>query len=344
MSRWAVVGVPDTLRNGGELRASHLFRNLIERTNALSFYRPDVHFPTRAMRHVRSLLPGVNIAAAELLPQASLPLARRLTRLRVLDLHDHPVVQAEAMGVHWDDAERARQDRLTASNLAAFDRIVVVSESFADLAGVPQVQRIAISNGTDTRSIVPGPWPSRPTVGFISGAAPGRGVESIVEAVRIIRQADPDVLLKLGLAAPNLASAHYLSGLRQELAGEAWVEIRTVPYREVGRYLASTTVLAIPHPNHPYYDSALPVKLFDGLAAGRPVVVTPRLETARIVRTSGAGIVTRSDAVEDLAAAIETCLQDRSSRERMGRNARLVAEKKYDWEALSRRLSSALGL
>jgi glycosyltransferase involved in cell wall biosynthesis len=342
MSRWAVVGVPDALRHGGDLRASHLFRNLIDRTNALSFYRPDVHLASRAARHLPSLMPGVNVAAAELLPQASVPLARRLTRLRVLDLHDHPVLQAEAIGLPLDHMERARQQRLTHSNIRAFERVVVVSETFADLAEVPAIQRITIPNGTDTRVITPGPWPTRPRIGFVSGAAPGRGIEVLIEAARLVRQHLPDVELKLGLAATGKHSEAYLAAIKQAVAGDSWVHISAVPYPALSQYLADTTVLAIPHPAHPYIDSAVPVKLLDSMAAGRPLVVTPRLETSRIVSDAQAGIVTASDTPDDIASALTACLEDGLGQKAFGQNARIAAEQRYDWQILAKRLADVV--
>ena len=119
--RWAVVGVPETSAHGGDLRARHIFGELTDRTDALSFYRPDTTMLMRAVHHPMSLIPGVNIASAELLPQITLGVAAKLTHLRVLDLHDHPVLQAEAIGFPMSQEERGRQERLTETNLGAFE-------------------------------------------------------------------------------------------------------------------------------------------------------------------------------------------------------------------------------
>jgi colanic acid biosynthesis glycosyl transferase WcaI len=341
VSRWAVVGVPDTLRHGGDLRASHIFRDLIERTQALTFYRPDLRLLARASHHPMSLLPGVNVAAAELLPQASLPFARRMTHLRLLDLHDHPVLQADAIGFSLEPRTRAAQLRLTRMNIEAFNRVIVVSESFADLAGVPADRRITVPNGTNTEVIVPGPWPSRPTIGFISGAAPGRGIEVLVEASRLVRHSIGDLRLKLGLTATDRASAQYLAALRNSLSQHSWIEISSVPYLSLSAYLADTTVLAIPHPPHPYIDSAVPVKLLDSMAAGRPVVVTPRTETASIVRAANAGIIVRSDEPGEIADDLMRCLEDGALRQTLGDNGRRAAVERFDWRVLSQRVSEA---
>lgn len=340
--RWAVVGVPDHVSNGGDLRASHLFRELVRRTQAISFYRPGIHLLRQAVRRPGSVLPGVNIAAAEFLPSNTVRLAETFTRLRILDLHDHPVLQAEAMGISIGDSERRAQERLILTNLEAFERIVVVSDSFGDLAGVPTDCRLTIPNGTDPEAIQAGPWPSSPFIGLLSGAAPGRGIENLIESVELLRTDVPHVKLSLGLTATGTASAGYLADLRRNTASIDWVTIRSVPYAEVGEFLASTTLLAIPHPSNAYMDSALPVKLFDSMAAGRPLVVTPRTETARVVMAADAGIVASSDDPRDLAEALRRCLGDEARAREMGANARRAAEDLYDWRRLAGRLADSV--
>ena len=89
-------------------------------------------------------------------------------------------------------------------------------------------------------------------------------------------------------------------------------------------------------------DAALPVKLFDSMAAGRPVVVTPRHETVRIVTSCSAGLVARSDHVDDFAAAIARLLLDQSLRQELGANARRCAVEHYDWSVLAGHLADAL--
>jgi glycosyltransferase involved in cell wall biosynthesis len=82
------------------------------------------------------------------------------------------------------------------------------------------------------------------------------------------------------------------------------------------------------------------VKLLDSMAAGRPVVVTPRTETRRIVEAAGAGVVTGGDEPEALAGAIEPLLADPSLAARLGAAGRAAVERDYDWVVIGRRLAS----
>jgi glycosyltransferase involved in cell wall biosynthesis len=110
-------------------------------------------------------------------------------------------------------------------------------------------------------------------------------------------------------------------------------------HRSQGSQFETVTVLL---PPGAYWDVASPVKLFDSMAAGRPVVVTPRLETARVISEANAGLVAASDRAEDVAAAMAAVLADPERAAEMGAAGRRCAETTYDWRVLSSRLADAV--
>ncbi len=203
-------------------------------------------------------------------------------------------------------------------------------------------QTIIASNGTDTRLIVPGPWPEIPTVGMVSGASPRRGIEAVIDACRGLRSEIPDLKLRLALVGTTIEGKAYLDALKSSTADEPGLTIETVPFGELSPWLAKTTVLVLPHPAGSYYDAVLPIKLFDYLAAGRPIVTTPRVATADRVTRHGAGLVTEGDTPDDLAAPIARLLADPALARRMGSTGRAAAESTYDWQAIGRQLASDL--
>jgi glycosyltransferase involved in cell wall biosynthesis len=74
----------------------------------------------------------------------------------------------------------------------------------------------------------------------------------------------------------------------------------------------------------------------------RPVVVTPRIETATVVRAYDAGIVADGDRPEDLATALLRVLTDRELGTRLGANGRKAAVQHLDWSVVGGRLADAL--
>ena len=331
------------VRWGGDMRRRYLFDALIRRTNAratdswkppalMKEFRPKWQFWTR-----RPL-----VASAELLRQPSIDVIRGRGRPIAVDLHDEPIAAATAFGIP-PGAERKRELEATwQANVDAFASLIVPTQAFADFCRLESGRTIVAANGTDTRHVLPGPPPIEARVGLASGAGPGRGIETLIEASRLARRERADLRLGLWLVGTSAASRQYLEDLRAQLADEAWIEVATIRYRHLPAALARAAVLCIPHPPSTYFDLALPVKLADYMAAGRPVVVTPRTETAKVVRRFGAGIVTDGDRPEDLAAALLAALDDGDGRARMGANGRKAAEDHFDWQVIGDALADEI--
>ncbi len=353
---WVVIREGQHERWGGELRRHHVFARLAERTGARVV--ESGWYPALLRRAVRGpllgSLPGPllarlpqlrskpRFAASEKLRDRLLDAAIALTDPTVVAVYDDPVAQARALGVPQVagrlDELAARQRR----NVATFRWLVVPTRSFAELVGLDLDRVIVGGNGTDAGRIQVGPWPSRPSIGIVSGAAPGRGLELLVEAVSFARTAIPDLALRMWLVPTSAASGEYLDGLRTSVAARPWVDIATAPYDRLGDTLATASALCIPHPANAYMDVALPVKLFDSLAAGRPLVVTPRTETAAVVREFGVGVVAAGDRAEDLATAIVDLVSDEAALRSLGGRAREAAEQTFDWHVVGDRIASAV--
>jgi glycosyltransferase involved in cell wall biosynthesis len=90
----------------------------------------------------------------------------------------------------------------------------------------------------------------------------------------------------------------------------------------------------------PLYEHSLPTKLVEGLAAGRPVIVSADGDAAEIVSGSGAGVAAPAEDVTALRRAIlELAGADRRS---SGMAARQVAVERFDRRAIVLRLASLL--
>jgi glycosyltransferase involved in cell wall biosynthesis len=337
---WIVLEEGSRLRWGGDLRRYYLLRPLARMARARfgGGWTSDV---------LSSLLDASgstrpHLASTELLDDEALLIATRRTRPTVVDLHDEPIAHAAALG-HELTVERTRElSQLFQSNVEAFRTVICQSPEFVRLVGLEPRRTFIATSGTDTRWIVPGPWPAAPVVGMVSGASPGRGIEALVAACRILRADSPDLRLELTLAGTTDAGREYLAALIASIADEPWIGVKAVPYREIGPRLAEATVLVIPHPANPYWDAVLPIKLFDYLAAGRPIVATPRSATAALLESSSAGIIAKGDGLTDIAEAIARVLGDEPLARQMGGAGRIAAQTRYDWSVVGRRLANEI--
>jgi glycosyltransferase involved in cell wall biosynthesis len=340
---------PSRRRWGGDLRRVNLFRRLAERTEAIVLdgfgpgairgrfgrIRPRIPVPAAvARRRARPRLASAEMLSADLVPRAG-----RVMDLAAVAVYDDPLAQAIDLGLELAEDRRRYFSARMDANLRAFRWLVVPTESFADHIRLDMSRVIVAANGTDTTLIVPGEWPEDPAVGMVSGAAPGRGIESLIAAARLVHAEVPELRLMLMLAPTGEASAAYLDELRRDTARERWIELQTAGYGDLSHWLRQATVLAIPHPPGPYFDVALPLKLLDSLAAGRPVVVTPRLETRAIVEHHQVGLVTDGDSVEAIADRLRELVVDPARARQIGQHAREVAEEVYEWRVVGDRLA-----
>lgn len=343
--RWIILRAGREKRWGGEIRRQMLFEQLADRTGALVVESwPYVQGYTRD-RFWPSFLPVRRrpfLAVTEQPPQSVIPWIVKSTDPVAVAIYDDPVAQTRALGIDLTSEQAAELGRLRRLAMTTFRWQVVPTASFAELAGLDPDRVVVGGNGTLTGEVLPGPWPSGPSIGFVSGAAPGRGIEALVEAARLVRSTWPDLRLYLWLVATSPSAKQYLVDLRANLDGDPWVTIGSVGHAGLGAALAQATILCIPHPANEYMDVALPVKLLDSMAAGRPLVVTPRLETAAIVHRCGAGLVTRGDEPADLAEAFEQLLGDSILARRLGAAGREAAVREFDWRVVGDRIATEI--
>jgi glycosyltransferase involved in cell wall biosynthesis len=344
-SPWVVFCETGEIRWGGDLRRRHLLEELAAATSA-------VVAGGWGVKHVRAAFGKAGagpwpwqvrpaVASSELMSEGAVTRVRRDGRAVLLDVHDHPVIQASALGVALDEESltitTARLDR----NLALFPLLTVPSASFAELAGLDPARTIVAPNGTDSRHITPVAPPTRPAIGMISGAAPGRGVEDLIAAARAVRAYERDVVLHLWLTASHAAGEEYMTTLRESVRDDVWIVVATIPYEDIPAALAAVSLTVIPHPPNEYLDAAVPIKLLDSMAAARPVVATPRTETRRIIEATGAGAIA-ADGVDGLAEAILPFLQDPELAQRAGAAGRAAVEREYDWSVIGRKVADAV--
>lgn len=335
-------------RWGGDLRRARIFEQLARRTDARvanGWSMKSVASATGRASFVLRALPlplrlaRPRLATSEQLRPDMLRVIRRATDPAIVAIYDDPVAQTASLGMTMSPTRRALYTARRADNIAAFRWHAVPSRSFAQLIGLDASTTLVAGNGTDVRHIRVGPWPERPAIGMVSGAAPGRGIETLITAAREVRTECPDLQLLLWLVPTGEESSAYLDDLRRVTSADAWIEIDTVGYENVSATLARATVLTVPHPPNEYMDVALPVKLFDSMAAGRPLVVTPRRETREIVERHGVGKVARGDNPSDLAETLLEVLVDETAARRMGAAAREAAEQHFDWEVVGNRIA-----
>lgn len=115
------------------------------------------------------------------------------------------------------------------------------------------------------------------------------------------------------------------------------------PARVPGLYGESEIVLVPYQPGLKQVGSMSPMKLFEALAAGRPIIASDLPTIREVVSDEHDALLVPADRPEAWLAAIERLRTDRGLAARIADNARETA-RRYSWEARARGIAGAIGL
>lgn len=235
-------------------------------------------------------------------------------------------------------------ERLELAAYRAADAVVVLSEGFRDdllRRGVPAEKVVTIRNGVDLERFEPDAAPD-PQVRARLGARPGdllvlylgahgisHGLRSVVQSAARLQGRGVHVAL-VGEGADKVAVARSV----QELGVGNVTMLPAVPREQVPALVAAADVCLVPLRDVPLFSTFIPSKIFEYLAAGKPVVGSVRGEAAAILAAAGALVVPPEDP-EALADALLELRRDPARREQVGRRGRAYVERHFDRRALA---------
>jgi glycosyltransferase involved in cell wall biosynthesis len=107
-----------------------------------------------------------------------------------------------------------------------------------------------------------------------------------------------------------------------------------VPHAEMPKYLAAMDICTIPHSNA--YRS--PIKLFEYMAGGRPVVAPSTEPIALVLRHAENGLLFTPEDGDDLRTQLATLVHDPELRARIGKQASADVRQKHTWTQNAREL------
>jgi glycosyltransferase involved in cell wall biosynthesis len=216
-----------------------------------------------------------------------------------------------------------------------------IRDSFTDSYG-PRDALAVIPNGCDAPVAHEAPaLPDTPPLRIVYAGQlyPWKGVDVLVEAVTRIPQARLVILGGIAGEADldrirSLVTARGLAE-RTELPGG-------VPQARVAEELARARVVAVPVLRSAMTERhTSPIKAFEAMAAGRPIVASDLPSSREVLRDGENALLVPPGDSEALAAALRRVLEDRALATRLARTAFSEAPA-YTWDARARRLRRVL--
>ena len=269
--------------------------------------------------------------------------ARRHRAPLVLDMRDDWPHAAVALGELREGAVTRMLAGVASFIQRRAERIVTVTPGMRrqfEGRGLDARRIELITNGADTDTFTPAPPPNGgPDFTVLYAGTHGlvHGMEVILDAAERLRGSGIRFrLVGDGVAKAPLAAAAAARGL-DAIAFEPSLP----PERLVGTIRAADVCLATTR-DHPFCGETIPVKLFDYLACGRPVVAAVLGDAAEVVEASGGGVVVRPGDGAELAAALLALRDDPARRAALAARGPAWVAAGYSRRALGERLAAAL--
>lgn len=169
------------------------------------------------------------------------------------------------------------------------------------------------------------------TVAYLGLLEVARGIGELVDAMKILRADHGDRFRAIIVGGGRDAE------LFCTRAGEAGLDssvkfLGLLPHADALAAIAAADIGIIPHHATELWNSTIPNKLFDYMAAGLPVVSSDTTPCARIIAETKCGEVFRSGDARSMANAIARVAEP-SALAAMGAAGRRAVTERYNWES-----------
>lgn len=253
-----------------------------------------------------------------------------------------PLVEEQAL--HRTLADRTGAEDGVRRALAAARVVVAVSRvlgRWLDRHPEAQGKVRVVPNAVDPRRFPAPPIApvGRPlTVAFVGTLKPWHGLETLVDAFALLRRTVPGARLLVVGDGPGREDLE--ARVERARLGGAVELTGAVAPAAVGPLLRGADVSVVPYPPtaERYFS---PLKAFEGMAAGLPVVGSRIGQLPEVVREGETGLLVAPGDVPALAAALAGLAADPEGRRRMGAAARAWVLRHHTWDGVAHEVLAA---
>lgn len=277
---------------------------------------------------------------ASLYGTAGVFLARELERPLILELNSPLAIEQTTYRATGLGELAAQAERWT---LPRADAVVTVSESLRDYVaslGVEPERVHVIPNGVNAELFKPAALDPKvrtrwslgdgPVLGFVGGLRPWHGVGVLPALLDRLVKRYPKLRLMIVGDGPLRGEMEH--DLRERGLTQSAVFTGSLPHEEIAALIRQFDVALAPYPRpeHDFYFS--PLKIFEYMACGVPVVASGLGQIPEIIRNGETGLLYPPDEPEALMEACDRLLSDPDLRYRLGAAAAKEVHGRYTWD------------
>lgn len=219
-----------------------------------------------------------------------------------------------------------------------------IKEALVDALGIKPEKITVIPNGANTDLFKPMDTDQARKklnlggadyfVTFVGGLAAWQGVEYLIKSTPYILEECPESKF---LVVGDGPMKEGLIRLANEVgASDKVVFTGSIPYDKVPLYINASDACVVP--KRPMASGYSPLKLYEYMACGKPVVAT-RTSGFEILEENNAGLLVNPQKSEELGNAIVRLLKNEELRKQMGENGRKYVVENHSWENVAKRVA-----
>lgn len=173
------------------------------------------------------------------------------------------------------------------------------------------------------------------SVAYVGNITANRGIREMIMAMGLLPESLPATL---ELAGNDLPHDVHPEQLRRHVG---WKRVRhhgKLIYADVPSLLGQVRAgLVVIYPT-PAFVESFPVKMFEYMSAGLPVIASDFPQWREIIEDASCGLLVNPLDPAAIAGAIEYMLTHPSEAQEMGRRGQIAIQKKYNWQTQERKL------
>lgn len=235
----------------------------------------------------------------------------------------NPLIRSSVSGIteRYENRAALKADGIVTATPYIRDRFLKVNKNTVDINNFPIAAKFNVNTN----------WKDKKNeICYVGGIFASRGIVELVEALELLE-------VKL-----NLAGNFSPESLRNKLAGmKGWkkvIEHGFADRNKIQEILSASRIgIVTLHPTRAY-THALPVKMFEYMAAGIPVIASDFPLWKSIVEKHRCGICVNPKDPKAIADAVQQLMKNEKEAEQMGANGRKAVEEQFSWEKEEKKL------
>ena len=234
------------------------------------------------------------------------------------------------------------------------DHVVAVTDALSDFVvesrGVPSNRVDVVRAGIDVNAFSADTDASEHkerwgvagnfVVSYVGTLGNAHDLGVLLRAAKSLQESEPGIRIHI---AGTGAEEESLDRLSSDLGLTNTRFLGHQPRNAIPSILAASDVCIATLRPDPVFETVVPTKLYEYMAAGRPVVSNVPGEAARLLEEAGAGVVVTPGDPEAIASAIRRMASDDGARAKMGTSGRSYAGETASWQSRAELYLEILG-